>query len=189
MTIGLPADEPQFQQKDRRLIDIEVHSDGSGLANHVYDVVWVCNQGDFELESWLVPGLTETEVNQLTSTDSIAILDIERYPEGQEWRFSAIVQRNAGKFAWDVMLVTNPTDITAEAPDRPDRAVGVRGLPEQAATTAVDGLNADWSAEAAESARAYTETMPFSRSGLVEQVVFDGFTQDEAEHGAAAALG
>jgi hypothetical protein len=39
----------------------------------------------------------------------IVVLDLERYPEESEWRYSAIVQRNAGKFGWQVL-----TDVPLE---------------------------------------------------------------------------
>jgi len=39
-------------------------------------------------------------------------------------------------------------------------------------------------AEALETAKAYLETIPFSRNGLIEQLVFAGFTQKEAEYAA-----
>lgn len=113
MTIGLSVDKPAYKQKDRRLIDIEVHSDGSGLQNNVYDIVWVCNQGDFELTSWLVPGLTEQEVLQLDALEDVVIADLERYSHGTGFRFSAIVQRNSGKFATQVLLDTSDAVVQA----------------------------------------------------------------------------
>lgn len=125
MVIGLPADEPRFQQKDRRLIDIEVHADGGGLANYVYDVVWVCNAGGFALDSWLVPALTEDDLDQLDEIDDVVILDIERYPEGQEWRYSAIVQRNSGGFDWEVLVGTTPAGIQAAVRRTAGRVVDV----------------------------------------------------------------
>lgn len=123
MSIAGPTDGEAFDQKDKRLIDIEVHADGSGLANYVYDVVWVCNEGDFELESWFVPGLTENEVDLLSNFDDIAILDIERVPKGLEWRFSAIIQRNSGEFDWEVVLDTSDDNIEAQAERQSARVV------------------------------------------------------------------
>ena len=38
---------------------------------------------------------------------------------------------------------------------------------------------------AAKSAASYLERMSFSRSERIEQLVFDGFTQEQAEYGAA----
>ena len=59
-----------------------------------------------------------------------------------------------------------------------------RGL--QSLGSAVDSLDVDWFAEAAESAQSYIDMMGFSHSGLVEQLMFEGFTADEAEHGVTA---
>jgi hypothetical protein len=103
LVIGLPAPAPP---KDTRLIDIEVRDDdGGGVATYVYDVVWVKDEGDFELESWFVPGLTETELHLLPelAPQGIVAADVERYPKGNEWRYSVILQRNAGKFGWEVL--------------------------------------------------------------------------------------
>jgi hypothetical protein len=103
LVIGLPAPAPP---KDTRLIDIEVRDDdGGGVANYVYDVVWVENEGDFTLESWFVPGLTEAELKMLPqlAPQGIVAVDVERYPKGNEWRYSVILQRNAGKFGWEVL--------------------------------------------------------------------------------------
>jgi hypothetical protein len=93
------------KRKDKRLIDLEVRGDGSGLGNYVYDVVWVIDEGEFALESWFVPAFTEAELHQLPqlAEQGIVVVDIERYPKDQEWRFAAILQRNAGKFGWDVL--------------------------------------------------------------------------------------
>ena len=41
----------------------------------------------------------------------------------------------------------------------------------------------DWNAQAAASAANYLSFMSFSHSGLVDQLVFDGFTPDQAEYG------
>lgn len=93
------------ERKDKRLIDIEVRADGSDLASYVYDVVWVEDKGDFALESWFLPALTAAELHELPqlAAQGIVVVDIERYPKGQEWRYAAIVQRNSGKFGWEVL--------------------------------------------------------------------------------------
>jgi hypothetical protein len=105
LLIGLPASGLRHQQKDMRLIDIEVRADGSGLGVHLYDVVWVRNEGSFLLDSWLVTGLTAAEVELFQQFDDVIILDIERYTHGtKEWRFAIILQRNSGKFDWEVLL-------------------------------------------------------------------------------------
>ena len=112
---GIPQHHPR---KDKRLIDIEVRADDSGLAHYVYDVVWVEDEGDFKLESWFVPGMTEDELHQLPqlAPQGIVAVDVERYPKGNEWRYSAILQRNAGKFGWEVFTDAALDDVldTAE---------------------------------------------------------------------------
>ena len=55
--VGSP-NRPIHGQKDKRLIDIEVRPDGSGLAVYVYDVVWVQNTGSFQLDSGSCPTST-----------------------------------------------------------------------------------------------------------------------------------
>ena len=102
--IGLPANSPQQQQKDKRLIDIEVRSSGNALADYVWDIVWVTNEGDFKLDSWFIHELKAKEVMLLAELDDVIILDIERYAKGSEWRYAVILQRNSGKFAWSVLL-------------------------------------------------------------------------------------
>jgi hypothetical protein len=47
----------------------------------------------------------------------------------------------------------------------------------------VDALRADWNAQAAKKAADYLELTAFSRRGLIEQLVYDGFTQAQAEYG------
>jgi colicin import membrane protein len=63
------------------------------------------------------------------------------------------------------------------------------GYPSDIATQAVDSLNVDWAAQAVRSAESYLETSSFSQSGLAEQLEFEGFTPEEAAHGAATAYG
>ncbi len=41
----------------------------------------------------------------------------------------------------------------------------------------------DWNAEAAESAKSYLEYTNFSRAGLIDQLLFEGFTAEQAEFG------
>ncbi|WP_197088389.1 Ltp family lipoprotein [Corynebacterium occultum] len=48
---------------------------------------------------------------------------------------------------------------------------------------AIDNVNADWFAEAVESAESYTEYSAFSASGLYDQLIFEGFTPEQAQHG------
>jgi hypothetical protein len=91
----------RHRQKDTRLIDIEVHYGRGGQL--LYDVVWVTNLGDFKLDSWFIPNLKEKEVKLFEHFDDAVILDIERYQVGNESRFSIILQRNSGKFDWEVL--------------------------------------------------------------------------------------
>jgi hypothetical protein len=101
--LGNP-NRPIHGQKDKRLIDIEIRPDGSGLAVYVYDVVWVQNTGSFQLDSWFLPDLTEQEVKSLERLEGVVILDIERYPRGSSWRYSVILQRNTDDTPWKLLL-------------------------------------------------------------------------------------
>jgi hypothetical protein len=47
----------------------------------------------------------------------------------------------------------------------------------------VDAIHADWNEQAAKKAASYLEMMPFSRSGLKDQLMFEGFTPEQAEYG------
>lgn len=55
-------------------------------------------------------------------------------------------------------------------------------------SAAVDQLEVDgevnWYVQAAKSARQYREYSPFSRQGLIEQLEFEGFTNQQAVYGA-----
>jgi hypothetical protein len=104
--VGGP-NRPLHGQKDKRLIDIEVRPDGSGLAVYVYDVVWVQNTGSFQLDSWFLPDLTEQQVKSLERLQGAVILDIERYPRGSSWRYSVILQRNTDNTPWKLLLDTS----------------------------------------------------------------------------------
>lgn len=42
---------------------------------------------------------------------------------------------------------------------------------------------ADWNEQAAKKAKSYLEFTSFSRSGLIDQLLYDGFTQEQAEYG------
>jgi hypothetical protein len=55
------------------------------------------------------------------------------------------------------------------------------------ATWAVDSLNVDWNEQAAKKAEEYLDYTSFSRQGLVDQLVFEGFTSEQAEYGASQA--
>jgi len=60
------------------------------------------------------------------------------------------------------------------------------GFSNEDATYGVDRQNADWYAQAAKMAASYLKTMSFSRSGLIRQLLFEGFSQAEAEYGVNA---
>jgi hypothetical protein len=104
-SLNLAGLQPTHAPKDKRLIDIEVRDDGSGLANYVYDVVWVKDEGEFRLDSWFVPGMKEDELLMLPELGPLGMVavDLERFPVGGEWRYSVILQRNAGKFGWQIL--------------------------------------------------------------------------------------
>jgi hypothetical protein len=113
-----PGLTPTYGTKDKRLIDVEVRADPPGVANYVYDVVWVKVEDHFDLESWFVPKLSEAELHMLPqlAPQGIVAVDIERYPEGGEWIYAAILERNAEKVGWDVVTDASLDDVldTAE---------------------------------------------------------------------------
>ena len=45
----------------------------------------------------------------------------------------------------------------------------------------------DWNEQAAQKAEDYLGFTAFSRSGLIEQLEFEGFTREQAEYGVAQA--
>ena len=54
------------------------------------------------------------------------------------------------------------------------------------ATFGTDAQNADWNKQAAKAAASYLALTPFSRSGLIEQLVFEGYTAEQAASGVAS---
>jgi hypothetical protein len=58
------------------------------------------------------------------------------------------------------------------------------GFPTADATFAVDNVTVDWMGQAAKKAEDYISYTSFSRSGLIEQLKFEGFTTEQAKHGA-----
>ncbi len=44
-------------------------------------------------------------------------------------------------------------------------------------------MSPDWNEQAAKSAREYLDYTSFSRKGLIDQLVFEGFTPEQAEYG------
>ena len=57
------------------------------------------------------------------------------------------------------------------------------GFPDADAIYGVDALNVDWNAQAAQKAASYLKYSSFSRSGLIDQLLFEGFTPEQAEYG------
>ena len=51
------------------------------------------------------------------------------------------------------------------------------------ATHGADKCGADWNEQAALKAESYLAMMSFSKQGLIDQLKFEGFTQQEAEYG------
>ena len=47
----------------------------------------------------------------------------------------------------------------------------------------VDNITVDWNEQAAKMAKTYLDTMAFSRSGLIEQLEYEGFTHEQAVYG------
>lgn len=41
----------------------------------------------------------------------------------------------------------------------------------------------DWNEQAVKSAESYLDFTSFSRSGLIDQLLFEGFTREQAEYG------
>lgn len=60
------------------------------------------------------------------------------------------------------------------------------GYSSEDATYAVDKLGVDWNVKAAEMAAQYVDTMEFTREDLIDQLVYEGFTHEQAEAGVAA---
>ena len=60
------------------------------------------------------------------------------------------------------------------------------GYSAEAATYAADYCGADWNEQAAKTAQSYIDSSSFSRSGLIDQLLFEGFTQEQAEYGVTA---
>ena len=60
------------------------------------------------------------------------------------------------------------------------------GYSNDEAVFAVDYLEPDFYAEAAEAAASYMRISSFSKKGLYDQLIFSGFTEDEATYGVAS---
>lgn len=66
-------------------------------------------------------------------------------------------------------------------------ALESEGYSHDDAVYAADKLGVDWNRKAAEMAAQYLDTMDFTREDLVDQLVYEGFTREQAEAGATAA--
>jgi len=51
------------------------------------------------------------------------------------------------------------------------------------ATLAVNSLDVDWNEQAAKAAQSYLDYSSFSRTGLIEQLEYEGYTHDQAVFG------
>ena len=51
------------------------------------------------------------------------------------------------------------------------------------ATCGVDAVSPNWNEEAAQSAESYLDSSAFSRSGLIEQLEYEGFSHAQAVNG------
>ena len=54
------------------------------------------------------------------------------------------------------------------------------------ATYAVSSLSVDWNYQAVRAAKQYLEMSPFSRSSLINQLQYEGFTPSQAAYGVSA---
>ena len=66
-------------------------------------------------------------------------------------------------------------------------ALESEGYSHDDAVYAADQLGVDWNRKAAEMAAQYLDTMDFTREDLVDQLIYEGFTREQAEAGATAA--
>ena len=51
------------------------------------------------------------------------------------------------------------------------------------ATYAVDAVSPNWNKQAAKAAKDYLDSSSFSRSGLIEQLEYEGYTEQQAVYG------
>ena len=54
------------------------------------------------------------------------------------------------------------------------------------ATYGSDAVGADWGQQAVAKAKSYLEYSAFSREGLIEQLLYEGFSAEEAEFGVSS---
>jgi colicin import membrane protein len=55
------------------------------------------------------------------------------------------------------------------------------------ATRAVDTVDVGWNEQAAKAAEDYLDYTAFSRSGLIDQLMFEGYSREQAEYGVTQA--
>ncbi len=57
------------------------------------------------------------------------------------------------------------------------------GFSKKDAAYAVDAISPDWNKQAVKSAKEYLDYSSFSRSGLIDQLEYEGFTHEQAAYG------
>ena len=67
------------------------------------------------------------------------------------------------------------------------RITGTASTGHGAGRSAVNHIHVSWNAQADKKAKDYLSISAFSKSGLIDQLMFDGFTAAQARHGAASA--
>ena len=60
------------------------------------------------------------------------------------------------------------------------------GYSDAEAEFALNHITVDWNLQAQKVAQDYIDTMSFSRQGLLEQLLYEGFTQEQAEYGVSS---
>ena len=59
----------------------------------------------------------------------------------------------------------------------------MRGYSTEDATYAADNCEADWNEQAAKAAKNYLNSMAFSRDSLIQQLEYEGYTEEQAIYG------
>ena len=70
-------------------------------------------------------------------------------------------------------------------PQGPDRrsSRSTRATSTKDATYGVDAVSPNWNEQAAKAAKDYLDSQSFSRSGLIEQLEYEGYTEQQAVYG------
>lgn len=96
-------------------------------------------------------------------------------------RLGSVAQQNASRSA------VNSLDFTAFSRSGLAGQLELEGFSAPDAEFAIARLETeggvDWNAQAAASAANHLELTSFSRSGLIDQLMFEGYTAEQAEHG------